>query len=73
MVGAALSVLFWAYLMGRLIVGSIVLNATLWNRYKERALLAEGLPIEPVPVLVTSPGVFVAFRNQVSEVRKLLQ
>ena len=72
-VGAALSVLFWAYLMGRLIVGSIVLNATLWNRYKEQALLAEGLPVEPVPVLVKGPGPLAAFRSQVSEVRKLLQ
>jgi uncharacterized BrkB/YihY/UPF0761 family membrane protein len=31
--GAAATILLWLYLLGRLIVGSAVLNATLWERY----------------------------------------
>jgi uncharacterized BrkB/YihY/UPF0761 family membrane protein len=31
--GAAATILLWLYLLGRLVVGSAVLNATLWERY----------------------------------------
>ena len=34
--GAAATILLWLYLIGRLMVGSAVLNATLWERAKER-------------------------------------
>ena len=35
--GAAASVLLWLYLIGRLVVGSAVLNATLWERNRSPA------------------------------------
>jgi len=39
-VGVALAVLFWVYVLGRIIVGSAGINATLWRR-RERVLLDE--------------------------------
>jgi uncharacterized BrkB/YihY/UPF0761 family membrane protein len=35
-IGVALAVLFWVYVLGRLIVGSADLNATLWHRHLKR-------------------------------------
>jgi membrane protein len=35
-VGIALAVLFWVYILGRIIVGSAGLNATLWLRHQDR-------------------------------------
>ena len=40
-VGIALAVLFWVYVLGRVIVGSAGLNATLWRRQEERGRSAE--------------------------------
>ena len=37
-VGIALTVLLWTYLLGRLIVASAGINATLWRRYEARAV-----------------------------------
>jgi uncharacterized BrkB/YihY/UPF0761 family membrane protein len=34
--GSAAAVLLWLYLIGRLVVGSAVLNATLWERHRAR-------------------------------------
>jgi uncharacterized BrkB/YihY/UPF0761 family membrane protein len=36
-IGAALAILLWAYLLGRLITASAVINASLWQRRRERA------------------------------------
>jgi membrane protein len=36
-IGAALAILLWAYFLGRLITASAVVNASLWQRRKERA------------------------------------
>ena len=36
-IGAALALLLWSYLLGRLITASAVINASLWQRRKERA------------------------------------
>jgi uncharacterized BrkB/YihY/UPF0761 family membrane protein len=36
-IGAALALLLWSYLLGRLITASAVINATLWQRRQERA------------------------------------
>ena len=36
-IGAALALLLWAYLLGRLITASAVVNASLWQRRQERA------------------------------------
>jgi uncharacterized BrkB/YihY/UPF0761 family membrane protein len=36
-VGIALAVLFWVYVLGRIIVGSAGLNATLWRRQQEHS------------------------------------
>ncbi|HXY93008.1 MAG TPA: YhjD/YihY/BrkB family envelope integrity protein [Acidimicrobiia bacterium] len=36
-IGAALALLLWSYLLGRLITASAVVNATLWQRRQERA------------------------------------
>jgi uncharacterized BrkB/YihY/UPF0761 family membrane protein len=36
-IGVALAVLFWVYVLGRLIVGSADLNATLWRRHLKHA------------------------------------
>jgi uncharacterized BrkB/YihY/UPF0761 family membrane protein len=36
-IGAALAILLWSYLLGRLITASLTLNATLWQRRTERA------------------------------------
>ena len=35
--GAAAAILLWLYVFGRLVVASAVLNATLWQRHRERA------------------------------------
>ena len=35
-VGIALTVMLWTYLLGRVIVASAGINATLWRRYEER-------------------------------------
>ncbi len=36
-IGSALALLLWAYLLGRLITASAVINASLWQRRQERA------------------------------------
>ena len=36
-IGAALALLLWSYLLGRLITASAVINATLWQRRQDRA------------------------------------
>ena len=36
-IGAALALLLWAYLLGRLITASAVINASLWQRREDRA------------------------------------
>jgi uncharacterized BrkB/YihY/UPF0761 family membrane protein len=36
-IGSALALLLWSYLLGRLVIVSTVLNATLWFRSRERA------------------------------------
>jgi uncharacterized BrkB/YihY/UPF0761 family membrane protein len=36
-IGAALAILLWSYLLGRLITASAVINASLWQRRAERA------------------------------------
>ena len=36
-IGAALALLLWSYLLGRLITASAVINATLWQRREDRA------------------------------------
>ena len=51
-VGIALAVLFWVYVLGRVIVGSAGLNATLWRRQEERLRSAEApgsMPSGPPP------------------------
>ena len=55
-VGIALAVLFWVYVLGRVIVGSAAVNATLWRRQEERRRSTEpagstpsGSPYAPVP------------------------
>ena len=50
-VGIALAVLFWVYVLGRVIVGSAGLNATLWRRQEERGRSAEtdSTPSGPPP------------------------
>jgi uncharacterized BrkB/YihY/UPF0761 family membrane protein len=35
-IGFALALLLWAYLLGRLVTTSAVINETLWSRYRER-------------------------------------
>jgi uncharacterized BrkB/YihY/UPF0761 family membrane protein len=40
--GAASAVLLWLYLIGRLVVGSAVLNATLWARRQHRGGTTRG-------------------------------
>jgi uncharacterized BrkB/YihY/UPF0761 family membrane protein len=35
--GTALTLLLWAYLLGRVLVFSCVLNATLWQRHEQQA------------------------------------
>ena len=35
-IGFALALLLWAYLLGRLITSSAVINETLWARYQQR-------------------------------------
>ncbi len=35
-IGFALALLLWAYLLGRLVTTSAVINETLWSRYQER-------------------------------------
>lgn len=35
-IGVSLTVLLWCYLVGRLVIGSTVLNAALWRRYESR-------------------------------------
>jgi len=46
-VGIALAVLFWVYVLGRIIVGSAGLNATLWHR-RQGLQIASG-SAEPPP------------------------
>jgi uncharacterized BrkB/YihY/UPF0761 family membrane protein len=41
-VGIALAVLFWVYILGRFIVGSAGLDATLWYRRLERRAAPDG-------------------------------
>ena len=51
-VGIALAVLFWVYVLGRVIVGSAGLNATLWRRQEERQHSAKppnSMPSGPPP------------------------
>ncbi len=51
-VGIALAVLFWVYVLGRIIVGSAGLNATLWQRQEEHRRSAESpdsIPSGPPP------------------------
>jgi uncharacterized BrkB/YihY/UPF0761 family membrane protein len=48
-VGIALAVLFWVYVLGRVIVGSAGLNATLWRRQEERLRSAETDPTSSGP------------------------
>jgi uncharacterized BrkB/YihY/UPF0761 family membrane protein len=36
-IGAALAILLWSYLLGRLFTASAVINATLWQRRADRA------------------------------------
>jgi uncharacterized BrkB/YihY/UPF0761 family membrane protein len=40
--GSASAVLLWLYLIGRLVVGSAVLNATLWERRRQRGTTRRG-------------------------------
>ena len=40
-IGFALALLLWAYLLGRLITSSAVVNETLWSRYQERRHAAD--------------------------------
>jgi uncharacterized BrkB/YihY/UPF0761 family membrane protein len=36
-IGAALALLLWSYLLGRLVTASAVINASMWQRRQERA------------------------------------
>jgi len=48
-VGIALAVLLWVYVLGRVIVGSAGLNATLWRRQEERrsSVTVDSMPSGP--------------------------
>ena len=37
-IGTAVALLLWAYLLGRLVVGSAALNASLWRRQESRSV-----------------------------------
>jgi uncharacterized BrkB/YihY/UPF0761 family membrane protein len=55
-VGIALTVLAWTYLLGRIIVATAGINATLWRRYEERALAhrrgsGTAGPTDPAPAV----------------------
>jgi uncharacterized BrkB/YihY/UPF0761 family membrane protein len=43
-IGASLALLLWAYVLGRILTGSAVLNATLWRRHAEAR--SDGSPTE---------------------------
>ena len=43
-IGFALALLLWAYLLGRLVTTSAVINETLWSRYQERRHAARRPP-----------------------------
>jgi uncharacterized BrkB/YihY/UPF0761 family membrane protein len=47
-IGVALALLFWAYLMGRVIIAGMTLNAALWYRDHPRAEVATTEPIRPI-------------------------
>ena len=54
-IGAALAILFWAYLVGRLFAASALLNAAAWNRrHSLRAPLPALLPL-PLPRPLAPP------------------
>lgn len=57
-IGAALALLLWAYLLGRLITAAAVVNATLWRRNASRIGLdpAAGGPSGPDPTAADPTG-----------------
>jgi uncharacterized BrkB/YihY/UPF0761 family membrane protein len=48
-IGFALALLLWAYLLGRLVTTSAVINETLWSRYRERQNARRHPPTPPTP------------------------
>jgi uncharacterized BrkB/YihY/UPF0761 family membrane protein len=52
-IATSLAMLAWAALVGRLLTGSAVVNATLWRRYTQR--LSHPHPLAPVPETPTAP------------------
>jgi len=66
-IGVALSVLAWAYLVGRLVIMSSTLNATLWARTKER--LGDAAAQEASH----APGVVGFVRGMATSARSLFQ
>ncbi|HXX89618.1 MAG TPA: YhjD/YihY/BrkB family envelope integrity protein, partial [Acidimicrobiales bacterium] len=46
-IGVALTVMLWTYLLGRIVVASAGMNATLWRRYEERSARLHRAPGGP--------------------------
>ena len=47
-IGTAVALLLWAYLLGRLVVGSAALNASLWRRQESRSVPSSSHRVDTV-------------------------